>query len=138
MAFKRNRTGSICCVRQINSTLSHPASLKSISIFSSHLPLGLKSSLFPSGFPAKIVCNSVPCQLQLISFNFRNRVISDYEVPPYATSSSLLFPSSLLVLNILLPALISNAFSVPPPPIVRDKVSTPPPPQKKKIKKIFF
>jgi hypothetical protein len=34
---------------------SNPISLRSVPIVSSHLPLGLPSSLFPSGFPTKIL-----------------------------------------------------------------------------------
>lgn len=36
--------------------LSHIISLRFTSILSSYLPLGLPSSLFPSGFPIKILC----------------------------------------------------------------------------------
>ena len=40
--------------------------LRSILILSSHLRLGLPSSLFPSGFPAKTLCTPLPSSIRLI------------------------------------------------------------------------
>jgi hypothetical protein len=50
----------------VHSTSSHPISLLSIQILSSHLRLGLPSGLFLSGFPTKIllcISTSLPCVL---------------------------------------------------------------------------
>ena len=44
---------SVSWAISLQSLLLHPNSLRSILISSSHLPLGLPSSLFPSGLPTK-------------------------------------------------------------------------------------
>jgi hypothetical protein len=54
--FTRARQWTLSWARWIQSTLSHWNSFRSIFIFSSLLSLGLRSSLFPSGFPTKILC----------------------------------------------------------------------------------
>ena len=41
---------SLSCASPIQSTYPHPTSWRSILILSTHLPLGLPSGLFPSGF----------------------------------------------------------------------------------------
>jgi hypothetical protein len=43
------------CARLTQSTPSHPVSLRSILILSTHLHLGLPSGPFPSGFPTNIL-----------------------------------------------------------------------------------
>jgi hypothetical protein len=50
-AFHRSQSSAT----SIQSLLSHPTSLRSILILSTHLHLGLPSGLFPSGFPTNIL-----------------------------------------------------------------------------------
>jgi len=49
---------SLSGVTGIQFTTSHPISLRSILILSSHLRLGIPNGLFPSGFSNKIRHNS--------------------------------------------------------------------------------
>jgi hypothetical protein len=67
--FTRALHWSLSRARLIQSLTSHPTSLRSILILSSHLRLVLYSSLFPSGLPTKILYEFpsphacyVPCQ----------------------------------------------------------------------------
>jgi len=53
--FTKARHWSIYRVRWIQYTMSHPISLTSILILSSRLRLDLLNSLFPSGFPTKVL-----------------------------------------------------------------------------------
>ena len=59
-AFTSARHLSLSQAISIQSTPPHPTSWKSILILSSHLRLGLPSSLFPWGFPTKTPYNSLP------------------------------------------------------------------------------
>jgi hypothetical protein len=52
--FRRERHWSLSWARCIQSTTSHPISLRSILILSCHLHLPLPNGLIPSGFPIKI------------------------------------------------------------------------------------
>ena len=52
-AFTSARLLSLSWASSIQSIPPHPTSWRSILILYSHLPLGLPSGLFPSGFPTK-------------------------------------------------------------------------------------
>ena len=51
---------SLSCASPNQSTYPHPTSWTSILILSTHLPLGLPSGLFPSGFPTKTLYTPSP------------------------------------------------------------------------------
>jgi hypothetical protein len=53
--FTRDLHWSLSWARSIQSIPSHPISLRSILILSTHLLLGLPSGLVPSGFPTNIL-----------------------------------------------------------------------------------
>jgi len=96
-------------IRRIQFTPSHPVSLRSFVILTSHLCLDLSSGLFPTGFPTKIYLVKCTC----------------YEAPHYVIFSSLLPLSSLLDLYVLLSTLFSNTFNLCSSLSVRDQVSHP-------------
>jgi hypothetical protein len=55
IVFTRALHWSLSWAISIQSTPSHPISVRSILILSTHLRLGLPSGLFPSGFPTNIL-----------------------------------------------------------------------------------
>jgi hypothetical protein len=55
IAFTRAHRWSLSSAKWIQSSPSHPVSLRYIHT-SYHLHIGLPSGLFPSGFPTKILC----------------------------------------------------------------------------------
>ena len=97
-------------------------SLRSILMSSSHLRLGLPSSLFPSGFPTKTLYMPLlspiratrPAHLILLDITTRTKLGEEYR----SFSSSLCsflhssVTSSVLGPNILLSILFSNTFSL--------------------------
>ena len=110
-----------------------PTSWRSILILSSHLRLGLPSSLFPSGFPTRTLCTTLSspicatCPAHFILLDFITRTILGEE--NRSLSSSLCnflhspVTSSLLGPNTLLNTLFSNTLSLRSSLNVSDQVS---------------
>jgi hypothetical protein len=111
----RNRRLSQYWARRIQSTSSHLISLRSMSILSSYLRLGLPSSLLPAGFLPRpcmhfslhpYILHALPKSLSLIwspeSYPLKS---TDREVSQYAVFSALLLPS---LSNVFLSTLLSK------------------------------
>ena len=77
---------SLSLANPIQSIYPHPTSLRSILILSTHLRLGLPSSLFPSGFPTKTLYTplSTPiratCRPHLILLDFKLEAVHRKEI----------------------------------------------------------
>jgi len=109
---------SLSWASSIQSIPQHPTSWRSILILSSHLPLGLPSSLLPSGFPTKVLYTHLPspkratspAHLVLLDFIIRTILVEEYRSLNSSLCSFLHSPvtSSLLGPNIPLNTLFSN------------------------------
>jgi hypothetical protein len=75
---------SLSWARSIQSIPSHPISLGSILILSTHLRLGLPSGLFTSGFPNNILCAVLfsPFVLHALSISSKNTMFRKLELFP--------------------------------------------------------
>ena len=103
---------SLIWASPIQSIHPHPTSWRSILILSTHLLLGLPSSLFPSSFPTKTlytslsspICSTCPAHLILLYFITRTVLGEEYRSLSSSLCSLLHSPvtSSLLSPNILL------------------------------------
>jgi hypothetical protein len=121
-ALTSTRHLSLSWASPIQSSHPHPASWKSILTLSSHLRLGLRSGLFPSGFPTRTLWIPLPspiratCPAHLNLLDFITRTMFCKEYRPFSSSlcNFLHYPvtSSLLGPNILLSTLFSNTLSL--------------------------
>ena len=83
---------SLSWASPIESIYPHPTSWRSILILSTHLCLGLPSSLLPSGFPTKTLYTPLSssiratCPAHLILLDFITRTILGEEYKPFSSS----------------------------------------------------
>jgi len=120
----------------IQSIPPHPTSLRSISILSFHLHLGLPVGLFPSGFPTKSLYMRAsplpihatrPAHLAVLDFIFQTVLGEEYRSLSFSLCSFLHYPVTTSVLgpNILLHTLFSNTLSLRSSLNVNDQISHP-------------
>ena len=83
---------SISWANSIQSPQPPPTSWKTILILSSHLRLDLPNGLFPSGFPTRTLCTTLPspirstCPAHLILLDFTTRTILGKEYRSLSSS----------------------------------------------------
>ena len=109
---------SLSWANPIQSTFPHPTSWRSILILSTHLRLGFRSVLLPSGFPTKTLYTPLSspiratCPTHLILLHFITRTILGEQYKSFSSSlCSLLHSpvtSSLLGPNILINNINNN------------------------------
>ena len=117
----KRRHLSLSWASPIQSIYTHPTSLRSILILSTHLCLGLPSGLLPSGFPTKTLYTPLSspiratCPAYLSLLDFITRTILSEEYKPFSSSLCNLLhspvTSSLLGPNIFLYTMFSNTLS---------------------------
>jgi hypothetical protein len=100
IVFTRALHWSLPWARSIQSIPSHPISIRSILILSTHLRLGLPSGLYPSSFPtnilyafrfAPLVLHAPPISSPVTwSFQLYFEKSTSYEAPHYVVFSNLL------------------------------------------------
>ena len=133
-AFTTFRHPSLSWASPIQSTYPQPTSWRSILILSTHLRLGLPSSLFPRGFPTRTLYTPLSspiqatCPAHLILLDFITRTILGEEYGPFSSSLCNLLhspiTSSLLGPNILLNTIFSNTSAFFPPLLSATKLHT--------------
>ena len=126
---------SLSWASPIQSIYPHPTSWRSILILSTHLRLGLPSSLLPSGFPRKTLYTplsspiSATCPTHLILLDFITRTILGEQYKSFSVSLCNLLhspvTSSLLGPNILLNTMFSDTLCFLFSRNVNDQVSHP-------------
>ena len=126
---------SLTWASPIQSIYPHPTSWRSILILSTHLHLGLRSSLFPSSFRTKALYTSLSssiratCSAHLILLDFITRTILGVKYKSFKSSLYNLLhspvTSSLLGPNIVLNTMFSNTLSFLSSRNVNDQISHP-------------
>ena len=118
----------------IQSIYTHPTSWRSILILSAHLPLGLPSGLFPSGFlsktlftPSSPIRDTCPAHLILLGFITHTILGQVYKSFSFSLCNfhHSTVTSSLLDPNILLNTMFSNTLSFLSSRNINDQVSHP-------------